>query len=223
MFFAAWVCSMVAAVPVWAATVPFTETFAAGHSNWADAASAPLSWSGAGGADGGYAYGALSFASLQAPSDVVAIRGAISAGASNGEVFGNWLADGVSDFTAYVRHDAAVPLTFFVRFAVPARFPGAFAVDFTPVAPNEWTLIHVPIDASNPQFVTFEGSTFANVFSDIGHIQLGVRVPEALVGSDVGVTFGIDSISLVPEPTTLCLLAAGGARIATRRRRGPRR
>ncbi len=200
----------VLAGPAYAATVPFTETFDADHANWADGANMPLSWSAVGGADGGgHAFGSFNFENAQASADLVVLRGSQSLGASGGAFIGDWIGDGVTGFSTYVRHDAAVPMTFFARFAAPFNFPAGVAINFAPIPPNQWTLIEIPISASNPQFVTFEGSTFESVFNSIGNVQIGVRTPEALAGVDTNVTFGLDLVTIVPEPATLGLLAMG--------------
>lgn len=200
----------VLAAPAFAATVPFTETFDADHANWADGSNMPLSWSAAGGADGeGFAFGSFNFQNAQTNADLIVLRGSQSSGASGGAFVGNWLDEGITGFSTYVRHDAAVPMTFFARFAGPMNFPAGVAINFAPIPPNQWTLIEIPINAGNPQFVTFEGSTFESVFNSIGNVQIGVRTPEALAGVDTNVTFGLDLVTIVPEPATLGLLAMG--------------
>lgn len=192
------------------ATVPFTEDFDNGSANWANNASQPLDWIAAGGVeDGAFATTGFNFAGSQANADLVMIRGSQMLGASGGAFSGNWITNDVTNFDVYVRHDAAVPLTYFVRFASPLNFPGAVAIQFAPVPPHTWTLVQIPIEVSNPQFVTFEGSTFASVFDDIGNVQIGVRVPQALGGMDVDVHFGVDRVSIVPEPAVLMLLNGG--------------
>ncbi|MEO2046099.1 MAG: hypothetical protein ABGX16_05940 [Pirellulales bacterium] len=127
---------------------------------------------------------------------------------SGGAFFGNWIADGVGKFRAYVRHNAPQPLDFFNRFLSPLNFPGGFAIHFAPVLPNVWTELTVDLKTSNPQFVTFEGATFADVFDDIGNVQFGVSVPNGLAGVNQEFTFDLDqvSISAVPEPTSLALV-----------------
>jgi hypothetical protein len=122
---------------------------------------------------------------------------------SSGHAFeGNWIAQGVGRFSALVRHNAPLPLSYFARFSSPANFPGGTAVKFAPVPPNTWTQLNFDIRADNPEFVTFEGSSFNAVFSNIGHIQLGVNVPAALNENATAFTFDIDkaSIAAVPEP-----------------------
>lgn len=189
-----------------AATVPFTEPFAADAAGWFNSAnSAPLSWSAAGGPDGS-AYVSESFnfvSSIPGPQGPVLFRGQDEHNASNHNFEGNWISDGVSEFRASVRHDAPVAVNFFVRFASPANFPGASGVVFAPIAPNTWTDISIAIDPLNPQFVSFEGTDFNSVFSNIGHVQVGVLVPAALAGVDHAYRFDFDAPTIVPEPTVV--------------------
>lgn len=180
----------------------------------------PLNWVAVGGADGaGYASTSFSFAASVAGDTPVIIRAHDEFGSSGGAFEGNYIAEGVTELTAFVRHDAVAPINFFVRFTGPGNFPGAVAVNFVPVLPNQWTPISIQIDAANPQFVTFENSDFNTIFSDIGHIQVGPSVPAALAGSGAVVTFDIDSVSIVPEPATLLVVAGGALCLVCRRRR----
>jgi hypothetical protein len=202
-----------------AAVVPFAETFSADSANWGDSASAPLSWSATGGVDNGFASGTFNFQAAQAGDDVVIIRSSQSMGSSGGAFFGNWVTDGVTGFSTFVRHDAGVPLTFFVRFADPAGFPGAIAIIPLPVPSGEWTQINVPLPDPNPPLI-FEGPFgYADIFDSIGRVQLGIDIPQSLAGTNTTVTFGLDNVSIVPEPAMLLLMSAGGLAVITRHRR----
>lgn len=201
-----------------AATVPFTEGFAADNANWKNAASADLSFVGAGGPDASsYATTTYSFENNADGDGPVLLRGQDNFDASSDAFVGNWLAEGVTEFSAYVRHNAPVPLNYFTRFASSFNFPGSVAVNFVPVLPNTWTKITFDISATNPQFVSFEGSDFNTVFGGIGNVQLGVNVPAALAGSTATYTFDLDQPTITPEPAMLGLFAAGGL-CALRRR-----
>jgi hypothetical protein len=132
------------------------------------------------------------------------------------------VAQNVGRFSAFVRHDAPQPLTYFARFSAAANFPGGTAVKFTPVPPRTWTQLGFDIRADNPEFVTFEGSNFNAVFANIGHVQLGVSVPAAF-NTDLSVfTFDVDKASIaavVPEPASLsAAMVAAVAAIRWRRR-----
>ncbi len=200
-------------------TVPFTEDFAADAAGWYDAAgTSPLSWVAAGGPDGGsFASTTFTFVNSAADDTAIQFRAQDEFGSSGGALEGNWIEDGVAGFSAFVRHDAGVPLAFFTRFSGPGNFPGAVAVSFAPVPANTWTPIAFAIDPASPQFVSFEGTDFDIVFSNVGHVQVGVSVPEELAGVDQSFTFDIDKPAIVPEPTALGFLGAGGVLMLLRR------
>jgi hypothetical protein len=208
--------------PASAATVPFTEGFTTGDSGWRGNPNTvgSLDWSSEGYVSEAYNF-VGSTAGGQGP---VLFRGPASA--SGGNFVGNWLTDGVKEIHFSVRHDSEVPISFFARFVSPMGFPGAIAVNFAPVAgSSEWTDLVFAIDPTNPQFISFEGSTFAGVFASIGTVQLGVVVPEGLAGVDLNVQFDVSSVSAVPEPAGLAALAlfttAIAATFRARRRANP--
>lgn len=184
---------------VLATTVPFTEAFVNDASNWRDrTGAATATWVSAGGADGGgYISEDFNFVnSTDLDPPPVLLRCQSNFGSSGNNFFGNWIADGVTEFRVFVRHDAPAEVTFFARFASPAAFPGAFA-DLAPIPQGIWTEVIVAISADNPQFLTFEGSDFATVFSDIGRVQIGVFVPAVLAGTDNVYNFEVDLVSIL--------------------------
>jgi hypothetical protein len=209
-----------------ATQVPFTENFTFDSASWRDTTGTlPLDWVSAGGPDGSsFASGPLNFVSLPANSTPAFARAQDEFNSSGNAFVGNWITDGVSQFSVYVRHDAPQPLTFFTRFAGPANFPGVAALDITLVPGDTWTQLIVPIVPGNPQF-QFEGpaSTFSSVFGNVGHVQLGVIVPSGLSGIDQVYQFDVDQAQIVPEPGAMALLAGGGLVAAWGRRRGARR
>jgi len=218
---ATWVLGLSAPLSIQAAAVPFAEDFTGSVSNWADNSGLSLlTHNPTGGPDGGsYASTTTSLFGWGGDS-IVLFRGQDEFNSSNGAFEGNWIAQDINHFSALVRHSAPMPLNFFTRFSGPANFPGGTAVRFIPVLPNTWTQLEFDIDPSNPAFVTFEGMTFGDVFVDVGHVQIGVSVPESLGASMSQFTFGLDKISIaVPEPSTLTAALAGGLLLVARRRR----
>jgi hypothetical protein len=175
-----------------------TEDFDTGPADWRDSAGAAvLNHVAAGGPDGGaYASGTFNFAGSSGGATPVIFRAQDEFGSSGGLFEGNWISDGVISFSVFVRHNASVALTFFVRFAGPANYPGGTAVNFAPVKPDTWTRISFLIDPNNSQFIGFEGTDFSRVFSDIGHVQIGVNVPQVLAGVDSVCIFDVDKAVL---------------------------
>jgi len=201
------------------ATVPFTEDFAAGNSNWRESTGlGPLDWNAAGGPDGGaFASTPFSFVQLAANATPVLFRGQSGFGSSGGAFAGDWVAGGVDGFSLSVRHDAGVPLNFFARFAAPANFPGAAKVFVIPVPSDTWTLLSTTLPDPS---LAFEGPlTYQQVFGNVGNVQIGVAVPAGLAGVDQNYHFSIDKVSIVPEPATLALLVGGGLAALSRRSR----
>ncbi len=202
---------------VHALTVPFTEDFTADSSKWLNSnGSALLGWNSTGGPDGSsFVSGTFNFkdspATIQGPA-VLRATTSILGQSSNGAFFGDWLTGGVGGFSAWVHHDANVPLHFFTRFAGPNNFPGGAAVEFVPVPSGVWTELTVAIDATNPQFVwEGPGSNLDSIFSALGQLQIGVSVPDSLAGVDREISFGLDqpALALVPEPAALLLAGLG--------------
>ena len=211
---------MMGSLSVHAAVIPFSETFNSDAANWRNTdGTAVVNWSATGGAgdDGGFVNTNFSFVDSAANDTPILFRGQDEFGSSGGAFVGDWVAGGANGFGAAVRHDADVPLNFFVRFAEPANFPGANNVFFVPVESGTWTDLFAPLPNAS---LIFEGPfTYEDVFDNIGHVQIGVSVPASLAGADVNLQFGLDNVSIVPEPTTLALLVVGGLAAVVRGRR----
>ncbi len=201
-----------------ALTVPFTETFAAGPEGWRQGDNSPAVWTPTGGPDGSaFIGGPASLADQDDGDTPVFVRGAASNGASGGAFAGNWITGGVTELRFDVRHSFPTPLNIFARIAANP-FPGAVAVEFAPVLPNTWTTISVAIDPANPQFVTFEDTSFEAVFDDIDRIQFGVVVPDGFGGNPTPFDLQVDNVAILPTPGAAALLGLAGL-AATRRRR----
>lgn len=202
-----------------AATVPFTEDFTSGPANWFvdSAGTMPLPHHASGGPDGG-AFVSNDFALRGEGSlEVAALFRAHQAhGASGGAFAGDWLSDGVTELRFFIRHDASAPtaLTFFARMATAANFPAVVGLSNAVVPANQWTEILLPI---TPADITPEPpGTYAGVLSQVGNVQIGVQAT-----SNTGpefITFGLDKVSIVPEPATLALLLSCAVPAALRRR-----
>jgi hypothetical protein len=215
----------------WAGTFPFAEDFTTSAANWKFNTTTDLGYVPSGGPDdSGYVSRTQVFTSTTATSQTL-FRAHADFNSSNQLYTGNWLTAGVFEVTAMVRHDAPEPLNFRARFASPFNFPGASALLPTTVAPNTWTEVTFEIDPASEQYFQlgpdpmndqFEGSTFDEIFADIGNIQVGVGIPASLRGGSTPYTFDLDQvrINVVPEPAAgLLSLAAGAAALALGRRR----
>lgn len=198
-----------------AAVVPFTETFTSGTSNW----SAPAAWDPTGGPAGTGSIFADSNVNNAVTGVVIALRGQGSSNASGGAFIGDWITQGVTAFSFKIRHNAPEPLTIGARFALASNFPAAIGLQFAPVMPNVWSTVTIPIDPSNPGFVSFEGSSFSTIFSAVANVQLLYSVSGNLAGTGTIVRLEADDVSIVPTPgvATLGLIALAGA--ARRRHR----
>jgi len=207
-----------------AVDVPTVENFNADVANWADNSGVALLAHVASGGPDGSGYAATDFAfdigGGAGGDSVVLFRGQDEFNSSGNAFVGDWVADGITTLTAAVRHNAPEPLTYFARFSSPGNFPGATAIEFAPVPPNVWTDLDFAISPASPQLVTFEGSDFDTVFSDLGHIQIGVSIPESLADDTTVYTFGLDHVVAVPEPAPVLLLAMAALVVNRRSRSG---
>jgi hypothetical protein len=206
------------------ATVPFTENFTSSAANWADASGQNLATFVPSGGPDGSSYVSTPFnTSASADGDgIIVFRGQDEFNSSNHAFEGNWLAGGINHFSAYVRSDAPVPVTFFVRFATASNFPGVAADNGTVAQPNTWTLLSFDINPSQINSTLFpEGpsSFYDSVFTGLGHVQIGFDVPTGYGMANNAFTFGLDKVSInTPEPTSF-VLALGFASLGFIRRR----
>ena len=184
-----------------ALTVPFTENYSADAAGWVAGNLGALTWNAAGGPDGSsYVSTNFNYQSNNAGDNPAVIRAQDEFAASGHAFEGDWVAGRVGTFSAYVRHDAGVSLTFFTRFAGPANFPGAAGVVFTPVPSGVWTQITIPVYFGSPNLVTFEGTSYGAVFPNIGHLQIGATVPASLAHVNQNITFSLDQPTITANP-----------------------
>lgn len=186
-----------------ATTVPFTEDFPTDAAGWRDSAgTSVVGWLPSGGPDGSaFVTTTFNFVGSTSEDTPALFRAQDEFGSSGGAFEGNWINDGVERISFRVRHDAGVPLTFFMRFADPANFPGAAAVVAVPIPSGQWTSASIVLP--NPGLV-FEGPfEFGDVFDNIGHVQIGVLAPAPLIGVDQTVTFDLDKVAIVNNVPTV--------------------
>lgn len=193
------------AAPAGAATIGYVEDFSADANGWVNATFGPLTWSASGGPDGG-AYVSTTAGSINDPGTIQLRTNGPTA--SGGNFAGNWLTAGVSVLSAQVRHDAPAPINVFFRITTGSNSPGIVGVVPIPVQSNTWTTVSLVLSPSNPLIIP-EGppSTYNTVLGNVTQVQLGFSVPLAFEG--VPFTYGLDKVTIVPEPATAGLLACG--------------
>jgi hypothetical protein len=203
-----------------ALVVPFNEEFATGNSNWLAGNSSPATWVATGGVDGG-GYISAPGAITSAGFGTIVFRGNNTADASGDAFVGDWLAGGVTSFSAFVRHDAPVALNIFARLDAGSGRAGS-SIDFS-VPGGEWFQINVPIVDSPSSFQSYGAGTFNTVFSNIQNIQLVLSSTQDPSTAGQTYTVDFDNVSVVPEPGTVGLVVFGLAGLALLQRRRARR
>ena len=199
-----------------AAVVPFTEDFSNDAANWFDADGLNLvTWVAAGGPDGSAYVSTTYTVPDPLPTFGAALfRGQDGFDSSNDAFVGDWIADGVTEFSFFMRHDATGPLDVFSRFATSANFPGAVGVPFFSVPANVWIEITIPIFPGSPNIILEGPISFEDVFSNVGNLQLGFVPTVDFIGETI--TFDLDKVTIAPAPGGRALLAGG---LVVRRRR----
>jgi hypothetical protein len=207
------------------ATSPYTENFTTNAANWANGAgNAIATYVASGGVANGGPDGSSYITSTESGfnmgvsqmSGITVFQGLQVANASSDKFTGNWLASGIDHFSTYVWQNTPDPLTYFVRFATPADFPGTVAIDFAPVLPNTWTKLDFDISPSNINSNTNPGGqlfeegpgTFTPTFSSVGNIEIGFFNTAGLNAAPNSYSFAIDRPTTVPEPA--CWILALG-------------
>ncbi|MEM9446486.1 MAG: PEP-CTERM sorting domain-containing protein [Verrucomicrobiota bacterium] len=202
--------------------INYVEDFDSDTANWIDVSEGPVDYNATGGPDGGAHVSVdFNYVDFVAGSQSPVLFRANDFNDASGDAFvGNWIAEEIISFSFDFQHNAPDPINVFARFASSFNFPGAIAVDFTPVLPNTWTTVTFDISPFNPEFVSFEGTNFDAVFNSVGNIQIGVS-GDPLAGVDQDFTFRVDKVQVeaVPEPSTYALLALGAGALALLRRR----
>jgi hypothetical protein len=204
-----------------AALTTFTETFNTNASNWLNATGGIL--------DSGYISFTSTFTSgssgpFGAPPLQTLFRGNNAVDASGDAFVGNWLASGatVVSLTLSIRHDYTSTLNLYTRLdagsgaAASLAFSASYAI-----APNTWTTITIPIQNSNPPFLSYGAGDYNSVFTNIQNLQIGMYVPASTTFTNLNVGIDNVSITVVPEPHEYALGMVGlmAVVILARRRR----
>jgi hypothetical protein len=202
--------------------LPFTEGFDSGASNWLNGGFQTPNYASSGGLfNSGYI-------STSATIDTtgfgpIVFRRNNSTSASDKAFVGDWLLAGVSEFSAYVWHNAPVALNFYARFDKGAG-SAASSNNFL-VAPSIWTQINILIlDSLGTTGQIFQSygaagaGGFNTIFSDIKNVQIALGAAQDASTHGQTYTVGLDSVSIVPEPGTGMLLMLGLGLVASFRR-----
>jgi hypothetical protein len=207
-----------------AVALPVSERFDSNTARWKDVASLDLTHAPSGGVAGsGHVSTSLAFTNAPTGSSVL-FRGHDAFGSSGDAFVGNWLAAGVEQLSAYVRHNAPQPVSYFARVAPAANFPGVIFSAPMLVQPNTWTRLDFQVSAASPLTIV-EGppSGYNATLSNVGNVQFAARVPEPLAADPTAYTFDLDAVSIaVPEPGCTALIVAVSAVVSmqgARRRR----
>lgn len=186
--------------------LPFTENFEVSSSSWLNGINQVPVFSPGGGVGGS---GSIFTSGTIDPSGFgpIVFRGNSTNAASGGAFVGNWLTAGITEFSAYVWHDAPVALNFYARF--DKGFGSAASSNNFLVAPSTWTQINIPIlDSLGTSGQIFQSygaagpAGFNSIFSDIKNIQIALGAAQDASTHGQTYTVGLDSVSIVPEPGT---------------------
>jgi hypothetical protein len=215
------------------ATLPYAEQFPADNANWSrdNGNAIPAVWQPNGGPFGS-SHVSMDYSAFTAPngSDHILFQARDENNSSNHNFEGNWFADGINQFSMWVRHDASVPLPFFARFTNAVGSTGVSAFRFMPVLSNTWTRVAFEIDPSNVNsmsnptgqlFVEGAPPLFGQTFSNVRHIQVGFRAPTGFGAINDTFTYRLDrpAINAVPEPASVVFVGMAGAIAMFGRRR----
>ena len=202
--------------------LPFSEGFDSGASNWLNGGSQTPNYATSGGLSNS-AYISTSATIDTTGFGPIIFRGNNSTSASDKAFVGNWLSAGVSEFSAYVWHDAPVALNLYARFD---RGQGnAASSNNHLVAPSTWTLLKIPIvnslGTTGQVFQSYGAagsSGFSTIFNSINNVQIALGASQDPSTHGQTYTVGLDSVSIVPEPGTGMLLMFGLGLVASFRR-----
>ena len=181
---------------------PFSEGFDNNSSNWLDVASQPLDYFNTDGNPNGYVSDTIS---VDENTGTV-FRGHNLFDASNDAFVGDWQAAGIHTFSFDIRHNHSDPISFFARIATSGNFPAHTAQNSNLVNPNAWTTVSFDVSQGSSEIAPEFGS-YATTFGSVGNIQIGPGIANNFPTQTI--TFDVDNISIVPEPTALLMVALG--------------
>ncbi|HEY1601225.1 MAG TPA: hypothetical protein VGG64_16600 [Pirellulales bacterium] len=202
-------------------TVPFTEDFSSNTSQWMSGASTALNYVSSGGPNGASdGYASTLFTEPSSTTAVVIFRGQSNFNSSNDAFVGDWVAAGVNEYSFWIRQNSSAALTVGTRFTTSANFPAFSALTETTIQPNVWTEVTFNISPTSPDLQPEGPTPFDSVFGSLASLQILAERGPLSAGTQV--TFDLDKVSIVPEPSALLLAVAGvfplGMLLRSRRR-----
>ncbi len=213
---------------------PYSMDFSAGTSGWrfatTETPATALTPIATGGAEDGGAFVRKTMTTLTgtnpaSPTTALMFRAHKIYAGIDTDFTGNWMARGVEEVRAWVRHNAPEPLPFVGRFAATFNSPAAFYTESPLVPPNVWTELVFNVQFGSPDLTTYEAGTFYDVFqggdgTGVSNMQFGVAIPPSLAGTGP-YNFDFDNVSIItPEPASgaLAALALAGIGMFVRRK-----
>src|SRR5678815_1115164 len=164
----------------------------------------PLAFQATGSYDAGsYASNTFSYFGYTNPfgSGPVLFRANDSDNASGDAFVGNWITGGVHTVSAWVYQETGESLTYYMRVAAAANFPGGVFMNATTVASNTWTELSWTIDPSAPVCIPEGPTSCATVLANVGNLQFGTSFSPTLVANSGAFLLGIDQVTVIPEPS----------------------
>lgn len=216
-------------IPAQALTFPFTENFDSNRAAWEGYGdNIELGHSLTEGVnDSGYVFHSTDVNALPNSDQLMGSQGLLlfranaADNASGGAFTGNWLAAGVTNVTAYVQHDYEhAPIDFFLR--ITGGNPGAGAVLFdlgvNPIVDtgDNWTRLSFEISEANSMATSGD---FNSVLPNVANFTIGAILAQDLSNAGIPISFKLDQVSLVPEPSSILLVLGACVGLLLHRRR----
>lgn len=208
---------------------PYTELFSSSNSLWTQNSNAAANWFSSGGVGGitdGYITTLFNVPTTASGTPVIA-RATGSNNPSDGHFIGSY-AD-ITTISFSVKSDAtfAVPIALRLGGAMGGV---AITIDGGLLQPgSDWTTFTFELSPTNSKIISYEGTPgadnaakFATATSNVANLQVFLNLSEpgyVPPTTATSVTFSVDSVTVVPEPTSAMLIGLGVPTLILMRRR----